>query len=68
VLELRMRVKARCRYRNFKSHMPAAASAHRKRVASQDCHVVGRFVVAAVHDFVDSRKDCFLTRVKLLHQ
>ena len=68
MLELRMRVKARCRYRNFKSHMPAAARAYRKRVASQDRYVVGKFVVAAVHDFVDSCKDRFLTRVKLLHQ
>jgi len=63
-----MRVKARCRYRNFKDHVTTAARANRKRVASQDRHVVGKFVVAAVHDFVDTCKDRFLTRVKLLHQ
>ena len=68
VLERRMRVKARCPYRNFKSHMPAAARSYRKRVVYQDRHLVGKFVVAAVHDFVDSCKHRFLTRVKLLHQ
>jgi hypothetical protein len=68
VLELRMRVKARCRYRNFKSHMPTAARANRKRVASQNRHVVGKFVIAAVHDFVDTCKDRLLSRLKLLHQ
>ena len=29
---------------------------------------MGRFVVAAVDDFVDTRKDRFFARVKLLHQ
>ena len=60
-----MRVKARCPYRNFKSHMPAAARSYRKRVVYQDRHLVGKFVVTAVHDFVDSCKHRFLTRVKL---
>lgn len=63
-----MRVKPGCRYRDFKSHVPAAARTNWKRVAAQHRHVVRKFVVAAMHDFVDTGKDRFFTRVKLLHQ
>lgn len=68
MLELRMRVNARCRYRDFKSHVTTARGTRWKRVAVQDRYVVGEFVVAAVHDFVDTSKDCLFARVKLLNQ
>jgi len=63
-----MRVDARRGYRNFKAYVTAAARTRGKHVSAQDGHVVGRFVVAAMDDFVDACKDSFFVRVKLLYQ